>query len=574
MIPTDLESQTDRDIAAEPRTGSDDGAELGAPFQPFIEGRPCGGASPPVELIDPSTAQPFTRIAFAAPGDVDHAVESASRSSALWRGTPFEERGQRLRNLALLIREQAQPIAQLISREQGKPYHEALTLEVLPALDHLRFIIRHAERYNAGLAVEPRHPFYAHKRAHYLYDAFGVVALVTPSPLPFAIPLIQTAAALAMGNAVVLKPSERTPLSGLRIGALCTKAGFPAGLVNVIPALPEDALRLVAHPKVDKAFFTGSVEAGQHVMATAGCAPRPVVLCLGDKHPSVVAGDADPQRAARGVVWGALANAGQNCGAIERVFVVERIASRFLECLMTEVDKVRMGNPLTDEVDLGPLLTESRRREVHAQVTEAVERGARLMRGGTVPEGPGFYYPPTVLLDPPLDCRLMTEETMGPVIPVTVVESLERAILLANDCSFALTASGWTTSSERAERLMVGLQAGVVTVNDVLYSFGEPASTWSGFRKSGIGQNHGTPGLREMSRQKFVSYDESGLEAPVFSYPYDDEATEMAGLAIEYLHGKGRFERLRALGRLLRVDRFRRRVPARKMVAAGKRNRR
>jgi succinate-semialdehyde dehydrogenase/glutarate-semialdehyde dehydrogenase len=564
----------DRDIAAEPQHQTSGPDELGTPFQPFIEGRPSGGSAPPVELIDPATGLPFTRIAYAAAPDVDRAVESAVRSSALWRGTPFEERGQRLRRLASLIREQAQPIAQLISREQGKPYIEALTLEVLPTLDHLRFIIRHAERYNAGLAVEPRHPFYAHKRAHYLYDAIGVVALVTPSPLPFAVPLIQTAAALAMGNAVVLKPSERTPLSGLRIGALCTKAGFPAGLVNVIPALPEDALRLVAHPRVDKAFFTGSVEAGQHVMATAGCAPRPVVLCLGGKHPSIVAGDANVRRAARGVVWGGLANCGQNCGAIERVFVEERIASKFLECLTQEIDRVRMGNPLSGEVDLGPLLSESRRREVHRQVIEAVKAGARLIRGGVMPEGPGHFYPPTMLLDPPLDCRLMREETLGPIIPVVVVESLERAILLANDCDFALTASGWTDSSERAERMMVGLQAGVVTINDVLYSFGEPASTWSGFRKSGIGQNHGTPGLREMSRQKFVSFDDASVEAPIFAYPYDDAAAAVVHDSLDYLHGKGRFERFRAFSRLLRLDRFRNRIPVRGMVFSGKRHRR
>lgn len=574
MQQTETEIQTDRDIAAEspgPTGGLD---ELGAPFQPFIEGRPCGGSANPVSLIDPATGLPFTRIAFAVAADVDQAVESATRSSALWRGTPFEERGERLRRLADLIREQAQPIAQLIAREQGKPYHEALTLEVLPALDHLAFIIRHAERYNAGLSVEPRHPFYAHKRAHYLYDAIGVVALVTPSPLPFAIPLIQTAAALAMGNAVILKPSERTPLSGLRIGALCAKAGFPSGLVNVIPAPPEEALRLAAHPKVDKVFFTGSVEAGQHVMATAGCAPRPVVLSLGGKHPSIVGGDADEERAARGVVWGALANCGQNCGSIERVYVVERVASKFLERLTVEVDRVRMGNPLSDGIDLGPLHTDARRREVHAQVTDAVRQGARLIRGGVIPEGPGFFYPPTVLLDPPHDCRLMREETLGPVIPVVVVESLERAILLANDCDFALTASGWTRSSERAERMMVGLQAGVVTVNDVLYSFGEPASTWSGFRKSGIGQNHGTPGLREMSRQKFVSFDGASVDAPIFAYPYDDSASSIVKLSLEHLHGKGRFERLRALGRLLRLDRFRRRVPVRGLVTSGKRGRR
>ena len=143
--------------------------------------------------------------------------------------------------------------------EQGKPPLEALNLEVLPALDHLKFIIRHAERYNAGLAVDPRHPFYAHKRAHYLYDAIGVVALVTPYPLPFAVPMIQVAAALAMGNSVVVKPSEQTPLSGLRVGELCLQAGFPPGLVNIVPGQADTAVRLVAHPKVDKAFITGEL---------------------------------------------------------------------------------------------------------------------------------------------------------------------------------------------------------------------------------------------------------------------------------------------------------------------------
>jgi succinate-semialdehyde dehydrogenase/glutarate-semialdehyde dehydrogenase len=569
VLEVDSRTTTDRDIEPTARPTAD-GDALGPTLLPLVDGGPCGGTGLAETLVDPATGEPFARVQLAGHDDVDLAAESAARSSALWRNAPFEERGQGLRRLADLIYSNAQPIARLIAREQGKPYVEALTLEVLPALDHLRFIIRHAERYHAGLAVDPRHPFYAHKRAHYLYDAIGVVAVVTPSPLPFAVPLIQVAAALAMGNAVVLKPSERTPLCGLRIGELCMQAGFPAGLVNVIPAGHEDALRLVAHDRVDKAFYTGSLVGGQHVMAAAGCTPRPVVLALGGKHASVVAGDANVERAARGIVWGALANAGQNCGSIERVYVEERVASRFLERLLAEVDKVRMGNPLGENVDLGPLITEARRRAVHDQVTEAVQRGARLMRGGEIPEGPGFFYPPTVLLEPPHDCRVMREETLGPVIPICVVESSERAILLANDSSFALTASGWTASPEQAERLMVGLQAGVVTINDVLYSFGEPASTWSGFRKSGLGQNHGTPGLREMSRQRFVSYDGSPAEAPVFAYPYDEQATEIAHESLERLHGQGRFPRLRALYRLLRSKRFRARVPARSLLAPKK----
>ena len=569
MIGTKLEEFAGRADAADAAQGSEP-VDLGAPLQPFIDGEPSGGCGGLTSLIDPSTGEAFACVTHAGPEDVESAVEAAVRGLALWRGTAFEERGQRLRHLSRLIYDNADQIAELISREQGKPRTEALAQEILPALDHLKFIISHAERYQGGLSVDPRHPCYAHKRAHYLYDAIGVIALVTPSPIPFAIPLIQVATALAMGNAVVLKPSERTPLSALRIGELCAQAGFPAGVVNVIPAPAEEALRLVAHEKVDKIFVTGGLQAGQTVMATAGCVPRPVVLSLGGNHASIVAGDANVQRAARGVVWGALANAGQNCGSIQRVYVEERVASRFVEHVLGEVDRIRVGDPHTPGVDLGPMETEERRQRVHDCVQQALASG-RLLRGGIKVEGPGYYYPPTVLLDPPNDCALMREEVLGPVIPIIVVESLERAIMLANDSDFTLSSSAWTESKDTAERLMVGLQSGVVTVNDVLYSFGEPAATWSGSKMSGIGQNHGTPGLREMSRQRFVSIDSVPLEAPLAAYPYDETAEDILHTITEQLHGSSRWARLRALTHLLRIKRFRERVSVRSLLWSGKR---
>ena len=545
-------------------------ADLGPTIHPIVDGDRVPGSGRLIEVIDPSSGLPFARVSCAGPDEIDLAAEAAARSSALWRSTPFKQRGEALRRLASAIYNDRFDLAELIAREQGKPFVEALTLELLPALDHLRFITFRAEQYHAGLAVDPRHPYYAHKRAHYLYDALGVVALVTPSPLPFAVPLIQCAAALAMGNAVVLKPSEHTPLSALRLGELCEQAGFPAGVVNVVPALSEDALRLAAHAKIDKVFVTGGLVAGQSVMATAGCAPRPVVLALGGKHPAVVAGDADVHRAARGIVWGALANCGQNCGAIERVYVEERVASKFLERVLAEVDKLIVGESMDDCTDVGPMTTAERREDVHRQVTEAAAGGAKLLRGGVMPSGPGFFYPPTVLLEPPNDCSLMREETLGPVIPIVVVESTERAILLANDADYALSASGWTRSSDVAGRLMQGLQAGVVTINDVLYSFGEPAATWSGYRKSGMGQNHGTPGLREMSRQRFVSFDPASCDAPLFSFPYDDSGEAMAKAALDHLHAPGAWRRLASLVRLLRIKRFRERVPARSVVLSKK----
>ncbi len=319
-------------------------------------------------------------------------------------------------------------------------------------------------------------------------------------------------------------------------------------------------------------FVTGSLEAGQSIMAMAGCAVRPVVLCLAGNHPSVVAADAELRRAAKGVVWGALANCGQNCGSVQRVFVVEQAASLFVEYLLQEVDSITIGDPLETGVDLGPVHTPERRESVHRAVTEAVNGGARIVRGGTIPAAPGYFYPPTVLLDPPLDCRLMREETPGPVIPIVMTRSLERALMLANDTDYALTASGWTTGTQTAERMMDGLHAGVVTINDVLYSYGEPASTWSGYRKSGMGQNHGVPGLREMSRQRFVSYDPVGNEAPLFAFPYDASGRDLVEASCDFLNRSGLFRKLLAFARLIRIPRFRRRATLRGILGAGRRH--
>ncbi len=543
----------------------------GEPLSTVLEGVVQEHAAARIILsLNPTTGEPIGRVESAGPEAIDAAVDQAASVLKLWHRTSWKERNTHLARLAALIHEQAEDIAQLIAAEQGKPVLEALALEVLPALDHLRFLARHAQRLTSAEGIWPREPLYAHKRSHYLYDSIGVVALITPFNLPFALPLVQIGAALAMGNAVVLKPSELTPLCGDRLGELVIQAGFPEGLVQVIHTEREDGLFLVANGRVDKIFFTGSRETSHQIVAGAGWMPRPVVLSLGGKHPSVVVADADLDRAARGVVWGALANCGQNCGSIERVYVQEAVAARFVERVLAEVDRLRVGNPLSEEVDLGPLSSEMRRQQVHAHVTEAVDAGALRLRGGEIPDGPGFFYPPTVLLNPPLDCRLLQEETLGPVIPIVLVEHLEQGILLANDTDYALTASGWTSSAANADRLMEGLQAGVVTVNDVLYSFGEPASTWSGYKASGMGHNHGKPGLREMSRVKFASYDPAPSEAPVFAYPYDQARNHIVRRVMNALHSSSFAERIGALARLLFSKHFRARVSMRSFLPAWK----
>jgi hypothetical protein len=197
--------------------------------------------------------------------------------------------------------------------------------------------------------------------------------------------------------------------------------------------------------------------------------------------------------------------------------------------------------------------------------------GARILCGGELPERPGFFYPATVVLDPPEGARLLHEETLGPVIPIVTVPNLERAMQLASDSTYAMTASGWTCSEDTAERMMLGVQCGVLTINDLLYAFGEPAATWSGYKRSGLGHSHGLSGLKEMSRRRFVSFDSRRSDAPVFAFPYGDEADTLAESVIDALHATGRFKRTRAVLRLLASRRFRARVPWRSFLMARKR---
>lgn len=536
---------------------------IGPPLLPFVNGEPTGGRGQELPCLDPTTGEPFARVACASAPEIDHAVETAKLASALWRGTSFEERRRRLHALADVVREQADGIAELIAIESGKPVVEAHRLEVLPALDHLRYLAEHAREAFTGEPVHPTRPMYSHKQAHYLYEPMGIVAVVTPFTMPFALPLAQVAAALAMGNAVLLRPSESTPVTALRIGELCAQAGFPPGVLSVLPTVRSDALYLVSHAGVDKVFLTGTAETGQQVMATAGCVPKPVVLSLGAKHPSIVAADADLDRAARGIVWGAMAHSGQQCGSIERVFVEQPVAQRLIERLEREIDRIRVGNPREVGTDVGPLISAEHRAQVHRQVTQAIALGAKLLRGGDVPQGPGFFYPPTLLLGPAFDAKILRDETLGPVLPLVVVDSLERGVMLANEGEYSHSASGWTTSSATAERLMATLQAGTVTINDVLYTFGEPAATKTGYRASGLGNNHGIAGLREMCRRRFVSYDHLQAEAPLHAFPYDEDAARTTRALLVRLHGRRRFARLAALARLLFRGRLRRRVPRR-----------
>jgi len=525
----------------------------------WIGGQELEGRAGVRKAVCPATGRAFAQASLLDAEQAGAALAAARGAFAGWSALGFRARGDHLLNLREAVLEEADELAHLIAEEQGKPEAEAHAVEIFPALETLKHLALHAEDVLADEPVESEVLLLAHKDCRLVYAPLGVVLVITPWNYPLGIALTGVAAALAAGNTVVLKPAPSTTLVGLRLGALARKAGLPPGVLNVVAVDDAVAAGLVENPLVNKIVFTGSVATGRKVMAAAARNLTPVVLELGGKDPAVVCRDADLDRAAAGIVWGAFLNAGQTCASVERVYVERPVADAFVARVTSETRKLRTGDPLTPGVDMGPMSLERQRRIVEDHVADAKARGARVLTGGETPAGEGFFYPPTVLTDVDHDMRIMREETFGPVLPIMVVDSVEEAIRLANDSEYGLTASGWTRDPALARRLQRELWAGVVTINDCVSSYGEPTGPWGGVKASGIGRTHGRAGLREMVQVKYVSDDHSRRPA-LWWFPYGADFRAIMSTANRALHARSFWARLRHQLALARFSRFWRRV--------------
>jgi acyl-CoA reductase-like NAD-dependent aldehyde dehydrogenase len=488
-------------------------------FHSWVGGREVEGRAGVRPAASPATGEAFAQSSLLDAVQAGEAVAAAQSAFPAWSRTSFRERTRLLDRLREAIVAEADDLARLIEREQGKPAAEAMAAEILPSLDALQHLAAHAEDLLRDDRLEAAQLLLAHKEARLVYAPIGVVLAIKPWNYPWGQSIPVVASALVAGNTVVLKPAPATTLVGLRIGALAQKAGFPAGVVNVVASDDAVAASLVEDARVGKIVFTGSVATGRKVMAAAAKNLTPVVLELGGKDPAIVCRDADLDRAAQGITWAAFLNTGQTCASVERVYVEKPVAEAFLAKVLEETRRVRLTSAAGGG-DMGPLTLERQRQIVGAHVADAVAKGARVLAGGAVSAGPGFFYPPTVLAGVDHTMAIMREETFGPVLPIMVVDSLDEAIRLANDSPYGLTASGWTRSEETARRLARELVAGVVTINDHVSTFGEPTAPWGGVKWSGIGRIHGLAGLREMVQAKYVSLDR-GRGPELWWYPYD-----------------------------------------------------
>jgi acyl-CoA reductase-like NAD-dependent aldehyde dehydrogenase len=534
-------------------------------FHSWVAGRPLEGRAGQRTAVDPATGEAFAQASLLDAAQAAAAIGSAQAAFPAWSRTTFVERARLLDRWRAAIVDEADDVARLVEREQGKPAAEALAAELLPSLEALQHLARHGEDLLRDEPLPAGQLLLAHKRARLSYAPYGVVLAIKPWNYPWGQSLPVLAAAVMAGNTVVLKPAPATTLVGLRIGALARRAGFPDGVVSVVAVDDAVAAALVEDRRVGKIVFTGSVATGRKVMAAAAKNLTPVVLELGGKDAAIVCRDADLDLAARGVVWNAFMNAGQTCSSVERVYVERPVLEPFLAKVLAEARRVRLRDARGDG-ELGPLTLERQRAVVEAHLADAVAQGARVLLGGERPAGPGLFYPPTVVVDVDHRMALMREETFGPVLPVMAVDSLDEAIRLANDSEYGLTASGWTRSEAVAERLQRELVAGVVSINDHSSSFAEPQAPWGGVRASGIGRIHGGAGLREMVQPKYVSFDR-GRRPALWWYPYDAEYRRLIARVAGALYAASFARRLVGQLGLLRFSRLWRRFGPGRLLA-------
>jgi acyl-CoA reductase-like NAD-dependent aldehyde dehydrogenase len=452
----------------------------------FVNGESAEPASGETrELAEPATGEPLARVAQADEADVDRAVEAARAALAgPWGKTPPNERSRLLHALADALVANRKELAELEARNVGKAI-SSVKAELNQAVENFRF-------YASAIAsiAGRSNPIGGSLLFYSLKEPVGVAGQIVPWNYPLMMTTWKLAPALAAGCTVVLKPDSATPLSALRMAELATEVGFPPGAINIVPGPgPTVGTHLVRHPDVDKIAFTGSTATGAQIMRLASEPIKRIILELGGKSPNIVFADAELDDAIPSSVWSIYYSAGQSCEARSRILVEAPLYDDFVAKLSELAGKLRVGDPLDPETQMGSLISEEHRDKVHGFVELGREEGAEVVTGGEPADGKGAFYPPTVLAKVENQMAVAQEEIFGPVVTVIPFEDEKDAIRLANDVKYGLMATVWTGDAARGHRVAARIKAGEVGVNMPYTAF--PGIPFGGYKQSGFGRELG-----------------------------------------------------------------------------------
>ena len=484
--------------------------------------------SPPqtreIVVHDPSTGEEIGRAPLLDAADVAAAVNRARSAQPEWAKLSYKQRARYILRAREIVLDQLEEIAKLISRETGKPATEAIAMEIVPTLDLMHYFAKNTHELLDRRKIDIGQYNLMLRSSYVVYKPLGVVGIISPWNFPWATPLDEVVMALMAGNAVVVKPSELTPLTALKIANIFKQAGLPEGLLEIVTGDGSTGAALV-EAGVNQIMFTGSVNTGKRVAEAAAKHLTPVVLELGGKDPMVVLEDADLENAARAAIWGAFCNSGQACASIERCYVHESIADKFTDLVVKETRLLKQGKASTDEIDIGAMTNERQLQIVEDHVGDAIERGAQVRTGGhRLNDSQGWFHQPTVVTGVDHSMKLMRDETFGPVLPIMTFKTDEEAVRLANDSIYGLTASVFTRDIARGRRLAERIDAGTVMINEVVYTHAVAQTPWGGVKQSGYGRTHGRLGLLELVAPQHVHVNSMPRLADVWWFPYTKHA--------------------------------------------------
>jgi acyl-CoA reductase-like NAD-dependent aldehyde dehydrogenase len=470
-----------------------DRIELRTDFSLLIDGELRAGSAH-LDVINPAYGAVFARCPAAGRGELDAAVAAARRAFGTWRTTSYAERAALVKQLADGLRRHQAELAELLTREQGKPLGQSVAE-----------IDRGAAQSEGMVGIEiPVETLIDNDKQHIelRYRPLGVVGIITPWNAPVNLALGPLVSALYTGNTVVLKPSPYTPLTTLKLGEILNGI-FPAGVVNVVAGGDDLGQWMTEHPDVDKISFTGSVATGKKVLASAAGTLKRVTLELGGNDPAIIMDDVDPQAIAKKVFFASFVNSGQVCMAIKRIYAHEKIYDALCAALVEQANKAVVGDGLDPATELGPIQNKMQYDKVLDILADTKNGGATILSGGEVPDGPGYFLPPTLVTDVDESSRIVREEQFGPVVPILKYTDVDDAIRRANDTRYGLSGSVWTSDVERGTEIAARLEVGTAWVNQ--HRATSAFVPFGGAKESGYGRQYSSLGLKGYMEPEVVS---------------------------------------------------------------------